>query len=81
MEVGEEGIVYTYRYTSTARMTPALKSAAMRAILMFRLLWGTKSQDSVHRPQLLKRKESRSETDQAEAPVGLTELCLSKHCA
>ena len=26
---------YTYRYTVTARMTPALSRAAMRAILMF----------------------------------------------
>ena len=35
MEVGEEGDYYTYRYTVTTRMTPALKWAAMRAILMF----------------------------------------------
>ena len=39
---------------------PALRWAAMRAILTFDWLWGTKSQDSVHRPQHLKRKESRS---------------------
>ena len=41
-------------------MTPALRWAAMRAILMFHKLAGTESQDSVQRPQLLKRKESRS---------------------
>ena len=35
MEVGEEGIYYTYRYTGTTRMTPALRWAVMRAILMF----------------------------------------------
>ena len=35
MEVGEEGRTYTYRYTVTTRMTPALRRAAMRAILMF----------------------------------------------
>ena len=35
MEVGEEGDYYTYRYTVTTRMTPALRWAAMRAILMF----------------------------------------------
>ena len=37
MEVGEEGvyIIYTYRYTVTIRMTPALRSAAVRAILIF----------------------------------------------
>ena len=49
------GRLYTYRYTVTTRMTAALKRwAATRAILMFQ------SQDSVHRPQLVKRKESRS---------------------
>ena len=36
MEVGEEGgRLYTYRYTVTTRMTPELRWAAMRAILMF----------------------------------------------
>ena len=36
MEMEEEGErLYTYRYTVTARMTPALRWAAMRAILMF----------------------------------------------
>ena len=34
MEAGGEGD-YTYRYTVTTRMTPALRWAAMRAILMF----------------------------------------------
>jgi len=41
-------------------MTSAFRWAAMRAIVMFHSLWGTKSQDSVHRSQLLKGKESRS---------------------
>ena len=45
---GGRGRLHTYRYTVTTRMTPALRWAAMRAILMFR---GTKSQDSVHKPQ------------------------------
>ena len=36
MEVGVEGgRLYTYRYTVTTRMTPVLRWAAMRAILMF----------------------------------------------
>ena len=37
MEVGAggEGDLYTYRYTVTAGMIPALRWAAMRAILMF----------------------------------------------
>ena len=41
VEVWGEGAIYlerereTYRYTLTTRMTPALRSAAMRAILMF----------------------------------------------
>ena len=33
--VGGGGGLYTYRYTVTTRMTPALRWAAMRAILMF----------------------------------------------
>ena len=64
MEVGGSvggGGLYTYRYTATTRMTYVLRWAAMRAILMFHNCEGQlKSQDSVHRPQLLKRKESRS---------------------
>ena len=39
-----KGRLYTYRYTVTTRMTSALRWAAMRAILMFHSLWGTKSQ-------------------------------------
>ena len=36
MEVGEEGDYnYTHRYTATIRMIPALRWAAMRAIVMF----------------------------------------------
>ena len=34
MEVGG-GKLYTYRYTVTTRMTPALRWAALRAILLF----------------------------------------------
>ena len=44
------GRLYTYRYTVTTRMIPALRWAAMRAILMFQ------SQDSVHKPQPFRRK-------------------------
>ena len=32
---GRRGILYTFRYTLTTRMTPALRWAAMTAILMF----------------------------------------------
>ena len=32
---GGRGRLYTYRYTVTTRTTPALRWAAMRAILMF----------------------------------------------
>ena len=35
MEVEGRGRLYTYRYTVTTGMTPALRWAAMRAILMF----------------------------------------------
>ena len=60
MEVGGRGRLYIYRYTVTTGMTPALRWAAMRAILMFHYNCEGQSQDSVHRPQLLKRKENRS---------------------
>ena len=53
---GGRGRLYTYRCTVTTRMTSALRWAAMRAILMFHNCEG----QSVHRPQLVKRKESRS---------------------
>ena len=55
MEVGAE---VAYRYTLTTRMTPALRWAAMRAILKFFNYEGQVTK-SVHRPQLFKRKESR----------------------
>ena len=42
----------------------ALRWAAVWAILMFHELLGAKSQDSVHKPQFLKRKESRSGSNQ-----------------
>ena len=58
--MGGGGVRLYYHYIITTKMTPALRRAAMRAILMFHYLRITKSQDSVHRPQLLKRKESRS---------------------
>ena len=61
MEVGGRERLYTYRYDVTTRMTSALMWAAMRAILMFHNCEGqSQKQDSIHRPQLLKRKESRS---------------------
>ena len=56
---GGRGRLYAYHYTVTTRMTPASRWAVMRAILMFHNCEG-QSQDSVHRPQLLKRKESWS---------------------
>ena len=39
---GKRERLYTYRYTVTTRMTPALRWAAMRAILMFHLIAGDK---------------------------------------
>ena len=58
---GEVDYIYTYRYTVTTRMTPALRWAAMRAILLFHNYCEGQSRESVHRPQLLKRKENRRE--------------------
>ena len=65
MEIGEEGdYIYTYRYTVTTRMIPALRWAVMRAILMFQ----QEVMDKVTRqcPQttaFLKIKESRSDIE------------------
>ena len=55
MEVGVRGRLYTYRYIVTTRMTPALRWAAMRAILMFHNCEG-QSHKTVHRPQLFEEK-------------------------
>ena len=55
MEVGGE-VDYTYRYTVTIRMIPALRWAAMRAIFSVTLI----VRDKVRITQLLKIKESRS---------------------
>jgi len=35
---GRRGRLYTHRYTVTTRMTPALRWAKMRAVLMFHLV-------------------------------------------
>ena len=60
MEVGREG-EYMPIATVTTRITPALRWAVMRAILMFHNCDGqSHKQDSAHRPQFLKRKASRS---------------------
>ena len=50
----EEG---TTTPNATIRTSSALRWAAMRATLMVHSLWGAKSRDGVHKPQLWKRKE------------------------
>ena len=44
-------------------MTPALRWAVMRAILLFHLLLGTNSQDSVHRPQFFMTRWAEAESN------------------
>ena len=53
---------YTWHDTVTTRMICALRWATPRIILTFHSLWlwGAKSQDRVHKPQLLNRKVSWS---------------------
>ena len=61
MEVGGRGRLYTYCYTVTTRMIPALRWAAMRAILMFQ--WEVMDKVTGQCPQtttFLKRKECQS---------------------
>ena len=60
MEVGRRGRVYTYRYTVTTKMTCIKMGSDESRFNVSLIVRGTKSQDSVQKPQLLKRKESRS---------------------
>ena len=62
---GLREIIYSYRYTVATRTTSALRWEAMRAILMFHNCEG-QSQDSVHRPQILKK--IRAEADSNRGP-------------
>ena len=57
---GGRGRAYTYRYTVTTRMTCIKMGSDESHSFNVSLIVRTKSQDSVHKPQLLKRKESRS---------------------
>ena len=58
---GDVGRLYTYHYTVTARMTPALRWAAMRAILMFQQeVMNKVTRQCPQTTTSLKRKESRS---------------------
>ena len=58
---GGWGRLYTYRYTVTTRMTPALRWAATRAILMF-INCEQQSHKTVHKPQPFWR-ERRAEAE------------------
>ena len=61
-EVGESGIIISNSYSLHChhQNDSALRWAVVWAVLMFSLIVWAKSQDSVHKPQFLKRKESRS---------------------
>ena len=52
IDVEGRGRLYTYRYTVTTRMTPALRWAAMRAILKFHNCEGQS-----HNPKITTFKE------------------------
>ena len=71
MEEGEEERdYYTYRYAVITRMIPALRWAAMRAILMFQ--WDVMDKVTRQRPQttiFLKRKDSRSGIEPRSLPL------------
>ena len=57
----------------------AVRWAVEWAILMFDLLWGTRSQDSVFKPQLLKRKESGSGLEPASVCLQPGTSSFKKH--
>ena len=68
---------YTYRYTVTTTMRSASRWAAMRATFTLHSLRWAKWQDSIHKPQLLKRRESwRGESNQR---CSLTSLLPHRH--
>ena len=77
MEVGEEG-----DYIPIATLSPsewldrALRWATMRAILLFHWLWGTKSQDSIHKLQPFWR-ERRAEAESSRGLSGSRLIILS----
>ena len=54
---GWAGRLYTYRYTVTTRRTPALRWAAMRAILIFQLT--VRDKDTIQRPQTTAFEEKK----------------------
>ena len=66
MEVGGEGDYYTYRYTVTTRMTPALRRAVVRAILIFHN-WEGQSHKTVSRNHNFGR-ERKAEADSNRSP-------------
>ena len=55
---GGRGRLYTYRYTATTRMIPALRWAAIGAILMFQweVMDKVTRQCSVHKPNFFEEK-------------------------
>ena len=79
MEGGKEGdYIPIATLSPLTRTTSALRWAAMRATLMFHKLRGTKSKDSVHSLQLLKRKESRSGFEPRPLPYQANALPLGQ---
>ena len=63
-------------------MTPALRWAAMRAILMFHQLWGTKSQqDCVHKPQpFWWKRTAKAESSRGPSVLNWLTSPLAGHC-
>ena len=74
---GNRGRFYTWRCTVTPRMTPALRWAAMRAILILHLLWGTNSQECTQTTTFKKKRQpKRFQTERlTDRPNRLTECC------
>ena len=68
MEVGEEGDYIPIATLSLSEwLDPTLRWATMRDILLFHWLWGTKSQDSIHKLQPFWR-ERRTEAESSRGP-------------
>ena len=76
---GGRGRLYTYRGSVTTRMTSAVRWAAMRAILMFHNCEGqSHTTVSMHRPQLLERKESQADSNRGPSAYQPNALTLGQ---
>ena len=59
-----QSFIHSFIHSLITRKISALRWAAIGAVLLFHYLWGTKSQDSVHKPQPFWREKRASSLGQ-----------------